>query len=101
MKTKLSRRDLLKSALATQTATLAGCASRRVGTAHHVDLEDLLPGTTDWMLTKTRIDPKTKYRCPWIEGYCSSASVRAGETVTFHVSTNPASRFKIDIYRLA
>ena len=25
------------------------------------------------------IDPSTKYRCPWIEGYCSKTSVRAGE----------------------
>ena len=31
------------------------------------------------MLTNTRIDPATKYRCPWIEGYCSQTSVRAGE----------------------
>jgi hypothetical protein len=52
------------------------------------------------MLTKTRIDPETKYRCPWIEGYCSHTSARAGETVTFHASTNPPSSFRMDIYRL-
>jgi hypothetical protein len=52
------------------------------------------------MLTNTRIDPATKYRCPWIEGYCSRTSVRAGESITFHVSTNPASAFSIDLYRL-
>jgi len=56
-------------------------------------------GTRDWLLTKTRIDPATKYRCPWIEGYCSRTSVRAGETITFHVSTNPPSSFTLDIYR--
>jgi hypothetical protein len=51
------------------------------------------------MLTSTRIDPATKYRCPWVEGYCSRTSVRAGEPITFYVSTNPASPFRIDIYR--
>ncbi|MBI4585937.1 MAG: hypothetical protein HY717_18155 [Planctomycetes bacterium] len=58
------------------------------------------PGTRDWMLQNTRIDPKTRYRSPWIEGYCSRASVRAGETISFHVSTDPASPFTIDLYRM-
>ncbi|HEY7117371.1 MAG TPA: N,N-dimethylformamidase beta subunit family domain-containing protein [Tepidisphaeraceae bacterium] len=62
--------------------------------------ENAKGGTRDWLLTSTRVDPKTKYRCPWIEGYCSRTSVKAGETISFHVSTNPASRFRIDLYRL-
>jgi len=62
--------------------------------------ENERPGTRDWLLQKTRIDPETKYRCPWIEGYCSRTSVRAGETITFHVSTNPPSPFTIDLYRM-
>ena len=65
-----------------------------------IRLENLNPGTRDWMLTKTRIDPTTRYRCPWIEGYASRTSVSAGQYVTFHVSTNPASDFTIDIYRM-
>ncbi len=52
------------------------------------------------MLTRTQVDPVTKYRCPWIEGYCSHTSIRAGRRMTFHISTNPPSRFTIDIYRL-
>src|SRR6185369_10350359 len=62
--------------------------------------ENALPGTRDWLLTNTRVDPATKYRCPWIEGYCSQTSVRAGEKIGFHVSTNPASRFTLDLFRL-
>src|SRR6185369_16729889 len=62
--------------------------------------ENAKPGTTEWMLTNTRIDPATKFRCPWIEGYCSRNSVRAGETLEIMVSTNPASPFVIDVYRL-
>jgi hypothetical protein len=56
-------------------------------------------GTTDWLLKNTRVDPKTKYRCPWIEGYCSHTSLRAGDTLAIMVSTNPPSSFVIDLYR--
>jgi hypothetical protein len=62
--------------------------------------ENAKPGAADWRLTKTRIDPPTKYRCPWIEGYASRASVRAGERLSFHVSANPEGRFILDLYRL-
>ena len=56
-------------------------------------------GTTDWLLKTTRVDPKTKYLCPWIEGYCSHTSLRAGDTLAIRVSTNPPSAFVIDLYR--
>lgn len=62
--------------------------------------ENALPGTREWMLEKTRVDPVSKYRCPWIEGYASKTSVRAGEEIAFHVSTNPASSFTLSLYRL-
>ncbi len=62
--------------------------------------ENALPGSQQWMLTNTRIDPATKYRCPWIEGYTSHASIAAGETLQVMVSTNPASQFTIDFFRL-
>jgi hypothetical protein len=62
--------------------------------------ENERPGTRDWLLTRTRVDPATKYRCPWVEGYCSRTSVRAGEEVSFFVSTNPPSPFRIDFYRM-
>jgi len=52
------------------------------------------------MLASPRIEPASRYRCPWIEGYCSHARARAGETVRFFVSTAPASDFRLDIYRL-
>jgi hypothetical protein len=103
-----SRRDILKGVCGVGAAALAGCAlpepgaSKRTGRAKPrsvIQEENARPGTRDWMLSKTAIDPKTKYRCPWIEGYCSRTSVRAGDEITFHVSTNPASRFTIDVYR--
>jgi hypothetical protein len=56
-------------------------------------------GTRDWMLDNTKIEPTSRYRSPWIEGYCSAASVRAGETIRFHVSTDSASQFTLEIFR--
>lgn len=99
----------------TRRELLAGLAGVSAGIACRVDLlsadepartSDLIqrenerPGTRAWMLDKTGIDPQTKYRCPRIEGYCSRTSLRAGETLTFHVSTNPATPFRLDIFRL-
>lgn len=65
-----------------------------------IAIENAQIGTRDWMLSKTGVAPETKYRCPWIEGYCSKSSVRPGDAIQFHVSTNPASEFTLDIYRL-
>ena len=107
---KTNRRDLLKGALA--AGTLAGLspqalfaagqspAAKAVRSPDLIRAENAKPGTTDWMLTNTRVDPKTKYRCPWIEGYCSRTSLKAGEQLSIMVSTNPASPFVIDMYRM-
>jgi hypothetical protein len=65
-----------------------------------IERENAKPGTQDWLLTKPRIDPTSKFRCPWIEGYCSHASILAGQEIRFFVSTKPVSRFSISIYRL-
>ena len=57
-------------------------------------------GTTDWQLTYVKFDAKAKYRQSLIEGFCSHTSIAAGDTLGFHVSTDPASSFTIDVYRL-
>jgi len=100
----ITRRKLLKSLGGLGAMALGGCAlprgEGRGSRANLIQEENTRPGTGDWLLTKTAIDPKTKYRCPWIEGYCSRTSVRAGDTISFHVSTNPPSSFTLDIYRM-
>lgn len=102
----LSRRDLLKSlagtGLTVGLSALGGCVLPRRTDARRslVAQENEKPGTTDWMLSQTRVDPQTKYRCPWVEGYCSRTSVSAGESLGIFVSTNPPSPFVIDLYRL-
>jgi hypothetical protein len=99
---RFTRRDVLK--LAAGTAGVAWTSlpllSHAAETTNPIRQENARPGTRDWMLSKTGIDPATRYRCPWIEGYCSHASAKPGETIHFFVSTNPASRFTIDVYRL-
>jgi hypothetical protein len=100
-----NRRSVLAGAAAAGLAALVDPAGRILNgaTPPRRDLvrsENEKPGTTDWLLKSTRVDPKTKYRCPWIEGYCSANSVKAGDTLEIMVSTNPASPFVIDLYRL-
>ena len=84
----ITRREILKGMAGAGIAAIGGCKSEGAKSDLVRD-ENGKPGTTDWMLTNTRVDPKTKYRCPWIEGYCSRTSVRAGETIEIKVSTNP------------
>src|SRR5438874_9124172 len=108
----ISRRACLKRLAGVGAgAALSGCSPLRshsnsglheiVGSKAGLVLrENQRIGTREWLLTKTRIDPATKYRSPWIEGYCSRTSVRAGEPLSLFVSTNPVSDFTIDIYRM-
>lgn len=96
-----TRRDLMKATLGLGAmALLPGCATPRATRTEVIHRENARPGTRDWMLSHTRVDPATKYRCPWIEGYCSHTSAQAGDRVEFCVSTNPASPFRMDIYRM-
>ena len=101
----LSRRDWLRASAGLGAgAALVGCAGLPLGRAPGeptlISRENARPGTRDWILTQSAIDPATKYRCPWIEGYCSHTSIRAGETLEIFVSTKPASNFTLDLYRL-
>jgi len=101
----LTRRDVLKGTAAAGIATTIAASSSsttpvdaaRGGIIHK---ENTREGATDWQLTYTKVDPKTRYRCPWIEGYCSRASVKVGDSLDIMVSTNPAGRFTIDLYRM-
>jgi hypothetical protein len=96
-----SRRDVLHGAAAAGLASLlAPLATAEPARRDLIPAENERPGTTAWMLDNTRVDPKAKYRCPWVEGYCSHTSLRAGDTLRVMVSTNPPSPFVLDLYRL-
>lgn len=60
--------------------------------------ENKKPGSSDWQLTRVRPD-KGGFRSPWIEGYCSKQSVRAGESIDIMVSTAPEREFTIEVFR--
>src|SRR5205823_1553242 len=102
---RLNRRDLLKGAASVSLASALSPLTeiRATSTKVNHDLiraENEKVGTTDWLLQNTRVDPKTRYRCPWIEGYCSHTSIREGDQLRIMVSTDPPSPFVIDLYRL-
>ena len=76
--------------------TLAGAAlltpsARASGSL--IRAENEKPGTLDWQLTYTRVDPKTKWRSPLIEGYAGRQSVRAGEKIELFIPTISPSAF--------
>lgn len=108
---KIQRREVIKGAAATGLVAAIGTHRFVHAAENHTAGRDLIqrentnPGTRDWLLTKTRTVPGKinkillNGRCTWIEGYCSANSVRAGETLQIMVSTNPASEFKLEIFR--
>ena len=57
-----------------------------------VQLENLLPGTTAWRL------PQSPGRS--IEGYASEVSVAPGGALHLHVSTEPAARYRVEVFRV-
>ena len=109
----VNRRDLLKGVAVAGLGIAARAygAPKKTGKPSKSPKSDLIqrenakPGTRDWMLTNTRQLPGKinkilpNGRCPWIEGYCSANSVRAGETLQVMVSTNPVSEFSLEIFR--
>lgn len=102
---RVSRREAV-GLLATGAATLgarlpaAAAVTETPPVPGLIRAENAKPGTRDWMLAHVEIDPAATYRSPAIEGYCSHASVLAGDTLTIHVSTRPARPFTIDLYRM-
>jgi hypothetical protein len=96
----LDRRQLLRGLTAAGSLAALPPLTAAAPSRDAVRAENEHPGTTDWQLTYTRVDPRTKFRCPLVEGFASSDSVRSGEPIDFFVSTDPPSAFVIDLYRI-
>lgn len=97
----MDRRDLIKSVAAAGIASLLPVTGMPSPARRElIQEENAKPGTTDWQLQTVVIDPRSRYRSPGIEGYCSRTSVRSGESLDIMVSTNPTSPFVVDLYRL-
>ena len=65
-----------------------------------ISRENAREGARDWQLTRVRVDGIDGFRSPWIEGYASKQSVKAGESIDFLVSTDPPGRFAIEVFRM-
>ncbi|MCA9248231.1 MAG: hypothetical protein KDA42_13980 [Planctomycetales bacterium] len=98
---QLPRRDFLKGAVASSAvaASVSVRAAESTRTDNLIVDENRRPGATDWQLTRVRVDGDG-FRSPWIEGYCSRQSVMAGEQLDIMVSTNPARKFRLEIFRM-
>lgn len=70
-----------------------------------ITAENAKPGTTDWIITKVYRHDDEPYDSGWhrrkeIEGYVSHTSIRPGETLKVYVSTDPADKYSLDIFRM-
>jgi hypothetical protein len=100
----LGRRQFIRQ---TATAALLGGlstghragAAMRPATSTLIASENRQPGALDWQLSRVRLTKAQGVRASAVEGYCSRQSLLAGETLELFVSTTPASRFKIEIFR--
>ncbi len=106
---QLHRRQLLQNLSAAGAMAALAPDSLLAADRDRIRAENEHEGTTDWQLTYTRIDPKTKCtrfggglggRSTRIEGFASHTSIRTGEKIDFFVSTDPPTPFVIDLYRL-
>jgi hypothetical protein len=95
-----TRREALAAAALIGTGSLASAQQLPARQKTAIATENDREGTTDWQLTYVKFDPKAKFRQSLIEGYCTRTSVAAGEKIGFCISTDPASEFTIDIFRL-
>ncbi|HTH02173.1 MAG TPA: N,N-dimethylformamidase beta subunit family domain-containing protein [Vicinamibacterales bacterium] len=70
-----------------------------------IQAENAKAGSTDWLLTKVVRHDDEIYELGWqrrkgIEAYASKTSVVAGDTLNVHVSTYPANKYSVSIYRM-
>jgi len=104
---EFGRRNWLKGAAASLAALTGGAAVESAAadppmparSPGIISKENSNPGSTDWQLTRVRLDKNGGFRSPWIEGYCSRQSVAAGDSLEIMVSTDPPRPFKIEIFR--
>ena len=99
-----ARRGLWASSLAVASAFLIFAAVLSAQSKVIVE-ENAKPGTTDWILTKVIRGEDEPYSKGWhrrklVEGFVSHTSLSAGDSLKVFVSTEPADRFRLDIFRM-
>ncbi|MDO8543261.1 MAG: hypothetical protein Q7S40_22725 [Opitutaceae bacterium] len=96
---RVGRRQFIQGTAA--AALLSGVAPARAASSRGSVIveENKRAGAIDWQLTRVRLDKAQGVRAPAVEGYAAKQSVLAGESIDLFVSTTPAARFKIEIFR--
>ncbi len=103
--TEFNRREILKGTAAASVSAIVGSLSspEASGQSHAkpspIAQENAKPGDRDWQLTRVKIN-RGKYRTSLVEGYCSHQSISAGKSLKFFVSSEPARKVSLDIYRM-
>ncbi|MFN0078048.1 MAG: N,N-dimethylformamidase beta subunit family domain-containing protein [Prosthecobacter sp.] len=98
----MDRRDFIKTTSAAAALTGARTLLSASSAQRQPDLikvENARPGAS-FQLTRMMPDNAKSCRTSMIEGYCSRQSVKAGEKLDIFVSTRPASKFIIDLFRM-
>src|SRR5688572_26297267 len=96
------RRQFLKTAAAAGALAAAWSRSPAATPVRSNSLiadENGRPGA-DWQLTRVQLDKGQSVRASAVEGYCGRQSVAAGESLDIFVSTAPAARFTIEVFRM-
>ncbi len=104
---QITRRGLLRGAAAVSALAFACTVAlpnnvsgeQTAAAPNLIQRENAREGATDWQLTRVRVDKSGGCRNVAIEGYCSKQSVAAGEKLQIMVSTQPAEKFHIEIFR--
>ena len=88
------------------TAALwVGFAFTGAAQSNPIQIENAKPGSTDWLLTRVVRHDDEIYELGWhrrkgIEAYASHTSIKSGDTLDVHISTYPASKYSVSIYRM-
>lgn len=93
------RHFIATTGVAAIAAKFGASPGQAVAATDLIRTENAKPGAHDWQLTRVRVDAGD-FRSPWIEGYCSRQSVRAGESLDIMTSASPARQFRLEIFRL-
>jgi hypothetical protein len=83
---------ILVATLAVAAQAIPVSGARQKARLNPVQVENAKPGTAGWLR------PSAGGRV--IEGYASAASALPGDSVPLHVSTVPAARYRVVVYRL-
>jgi N,N-dimethylformamidase beta subunit-like, C-terminal len=86
-------------------AMWVGTTATAAAQSNPVQIENAKPGSTDWLLTRVVRHDDEIYELGWhrrkgIEAYASHTSIRSGATLDVHVSTYPARKYSVSIYRM-